>query len=79
MGFISQQHEEPFLFSIAFGTAVGPTQPRMDTGGFLSKMGDSVKVAAVCRCLPSSIYCRRKQCEDFNLHSPTRLTHVMFI
>jgi len=43
IGFISQHDEEPCLFSIATGTALGPTQPRTDTVGFPSEGGKEMK------------------------------------
>lgn len=72
MGFISQHDEEPYLFSVASGTALGSTQFRMNTDGFPSE-GDKVKWLRCTDDYPPS------ECENFYLYSPTRLTYVMLI
>jgi len=78
MGFISQHDEERFLFSIAPGTALRPTQRRTDTVGLPSERGKEVKWL---RC--AADYrppCSAQVCMPGPLPLiPTRLTCVMLI
>jgi hypothetical protein len=78
IGFISQHDEEPCLFSIATGTALGPTQPRTDTVGFPSEGGKEMKWlrSADDYPPPSTAHVSMR---GLYLYCPTRLARVMLI
>jgi len=80
MGFISQHDVLRFLFSIASGRTLRPTQSRTDTADLPSERGKEVKLLRCAADNPPPLHAvPTSACEDLYLYYPTRLTCVMLI